>query len=184
MEMDSQGYPFPMATHSHSHSHLPHPASHAHFPRPHYPHPCGRPRRSAPWVACSLARSRYRVNPFFSSRSLCALVCIVINRPTRIIVVVVLRQGQRLRRLALSTRTTRVRGIFVSVVIRETENYLVRCCRLRICRDVLTRERRGESAQFLSHNKIVYFLLPHRYCNSINCALQRRASRAAHSSSP
>lgn len=42
MEMDSQGYPFPMATHSHSH--LPHPANHAHFPRPHYPHPCGTPR--------------------------------------------------------------------------------------------------------------------------------------------
>nr|XP_012230955.1 PREDICTED: uncharacterized protein LOC105677130 [Linepithema humile] len=40
MEMDSQGYPFPMA--AHSHSHLPHPANHAHFPRPHYPHPCDK----------------------------------------------------------------------------------------------------------------------------------------------
>lgn len=41
MEMDNQGYPFPMA--AHSHSHLPHSANHAHFPRPHYPHPCGTP---------------------------------------------------------------------------------------------------------------------------------------------
>jgi len=38
MEMDNHGYPFPMATHSH----LPHPAAnYGHFPRPHYPHPCG-----------------------------------------------------------------------------------------------------------------------------------------------
>lgn len=41
MEMDNQGYPFTMA--AHSHSHLPHPAHHAHFPRSHYPHPCGMP---------------------------------------------------------------------------------------------------------------------------------------------
>lgn len=130
MGMDSQGYPFPMAAHSHSHSHLPHPASHAHFPRLHYPHPCGTPKIS------SLVSSH-----FFPS--LCALVCIVINRPTR--VYVVFRQGQRLRRLALSTRKHKLALVESSLARRFAKLRITSpmggCC-LRICRG------RGEIARF------------------------------------
>ncbi|KAL6423356.1 hypothetical protein ACFW04_010164 [Cataglyphis niger] len=55
MEMDSQGYPFPM---THSHSHLPHPTNHAHFPRPHYPHPCDFISRLEETIANSFLRSK------------------------------------------------------------------------------------------------------------------------------
>lgn len=103
----------------------------------------------------SLARIEPTPFSFFSpSRSLCALVCIVINRPTR--VDVVLRQGQRLRRLALSTRLRLAppSSLHLGVVIRKIENYSAGDIAVYELAAALMSEGRDEIAHFLAHGAI------------------------------